>query len=341
MCEKVILPIQKAIISTWPEDGFISSIIGTEKTGKDWLFNTYIQTEAYKESDNLNICRINYLPSGKYHYGVNLFDYCPLINKYCYNEKFVIDAFGSMQEFVKYAIRNNSYVSMYIDQAYRTEITEGKQGIISHPIYIYGFENNTFFTLDNYNNYKFASRNIMFSDLENGRDWIRNNKKENFYYRIYTYSISGKSYTFDLNYLKNQLYDYYTSVDSTSYNSVNKKRRLFGIECMSKLNDYITYANKIKLSLIDLRSFVFFEERQYIMKKRLNYMYNHEMISKRNKETISYITDEAISGWEECKNLLLKYNITKDNEILLRVSKKILLLRDIEKRQCEIMLEKI
>lgn len=70
-------------------------------------------------------------------------------------------------------------------------------------------------------------------------------------------------------------------------------------------------------------------------------MYNHEMISKRNKETISYITDEAISGWEECKNLLLKYNITKDNEILLRVSKKILLLRDIEKRQCEIMLEKI
>jgi len=79
--KKILSITNNNILRTWPEDCFLISIIQNNPKSYDWIMNSFVQICTYKSTHDNNSFRINFLPSGKHHYPINLYDYCPFIDK--------------------------------------------------------------------------------------------------------------------------------------------------------------------------------------------------------------------------------------------------------------------
>lgn len=92
--DRKMLNLQRPLFCTWPEDCFLTSMILNQNTAYDWIMNSFVQICAYKVTKEKNNMRINFLPSGKHHFRVNLYDYCPFISKYAIDNEIVKKVFG-------------------------------------------------------------------------------------------------------------------------------------------------------------------------------------------------------------------------------------------------------
>lgn len=317
--DRHILPIDEPILKTWPEEGFLTSIIRRKDTSYDWIINSFVQTSAYLHEEKDNEVRISYLPAGKHHYAVNRFDFCPFISKYCINTEMV----DNLYCFVKKMIIQNYYVSLYVDQFFRLGDEEAYYGKMVHPLFIYGYDDYTkkIYSLDNFNNFKFDKKELDVDTLLKGYALVKKNKP--FLYRIYMYMVNDKNYVFDIKYLINQMEDYRNGEDSTSYAGRYKDNKVYGISCYMVLLDYLVKVKEKDFHYIDLRSFAFIIEHKELMLKRVHYLVKRGFINVTREDELCNMLYTVIDYGKTALNLAMKYNFNHKMEIVDKIQDKI------------------
>lgn len=319
MVEKIkILDLGIPMMQAWPEDCFLSSLIQKQNTAYDWMMNNFVQICSYKEQ-TIGM-RVNFLPSGKHHYEINLFDICPYISKFGIENEILLDIYGKFTDYAIYAISKGYYVSTSLEQFYRID------KIMSHPVYIFGYdlEKGIFHTADSYYNGKYGYMEVTLEDINEGFYRINKNSDRWFEHRTYTYKLKEMQLNFDIKLLYSLLNDYLNSCYSVSYKAYEYDNMFYGIDCYKA---FIEYLENIKVNYaerFDLRSLVFFRDYKMMMKKRVDFLIKNDYILQ-SENSLQDKINEDISQYSIMISLAIKYNITKDilclNKIIEKLNK--------------------
>ena len=106
-----------------------------------------------------------------------MFDLCPFIDKYVLPRSFVFGLFSKFHSFVISAIEEGFYISTFLDQFFRDDM-HGNHGY-HHPTFIYGYDDaaKCVYITDNFENGKYAKKQISYDQLDTafslitGQEW--------------------------------------------------------------------------------------------------------------------------------------------------------------------------
>ncbi len=303
-----ILDLGIPMMRAWPEDCFLSSLIQKQDTAYDWMMNSFIQICSYKQQDK--DMRINFLPSGKHHYEVNLFDLCPYISKYSIENEIITANYGKFTNYAIEAISKGYYVSTSLEQFYDVNRSMPHLG---HPVYIFGYdlEKGILHTADSYYDGKYGYMEVALENIDE-RFYRLNYYSDKWYnHRTYTYKLKKMQHNFDVRLLYNLLSDYLNSYYSTSYKAYEYDNMTYGIECYSAFINYVDNTKKNKVDYWDLKSFVFLQDYKIMMEKRIEYLIKNNYILQ-SEASLKDKIGEDISQCKIMLSLAIKYEIKHD-----------------------------
>lgn len=303
-----ILDLGIPMMRAWPEDCFLSSLIQKQDTAYDWMMNSFIQICSYKQQGE--DMRINFLPSGKHHYEINLFDLCPYITKYNLENEFIINNYGKFTNFAILTILKGYYLSTSLDQIYRAD---KRMSHLVHPAYIFGYdlEKGILHTADSYYNGQYGYMEVAIEDMDESFNQINYYSDKWYNHRTYVYKLKKMQHNFDVSLLYSLLNDYLNSHYSTSYKSYEYDNMYYGVECYSAFIKYIENIKKTKADYLDLRSFVFIHDYKVMMEKRIEYLIKKNYILQSEISLIDKIRED-ISQCNIILGLAIKYKIKHD-----------------------------
>lgn len=309
-----ILKMGHQMFSAWPEDCFLSSILTAKKGAEQWLADTYIQICAYKDVSYHGL-RINFFPSGKHHFWINSFDYCPFLRKYSFDNDVLLDCFGTFAAMAKYSLSKGYYVSTLLNQTFRE-----RTKLYLHPAYFYGYKQRTdsFLLVDSFEDGKFLKKEVPSELIEKAMNEANNSFASALSRTTYMYKIKDYLYVPDYVDLANRINDYLDGVDSTHYKGKGYDNKIYGIECYKLMLEYLEYIRSTE-AILDLKSFVFIEDCQRLACMRIHGLANAEVITE-NIDKILYLNKQAEYACEQAKNLAMKYNVRMNKAILNSIS---------------------
>lgn len=309
-----ILNLDTPMMKAWPEDCFLSSLILKKDTAFDWIINSFVQICSYKQQNN-NM-RVNFLPSGKHHYEINAFDYCPFVYKNSIENDIILDAFGSFTAFAIYFISNGYYVSTFLDQFFRGK----KYECFYHPVYIFGYdlEKKVLHTADSYYSGKYGYKEVTIDDIDMAFGRINKNSLMGYHHFSYMYKLKDFHHDFDIDLLNNLLTDYLESNYKKSFTTYEYNNMFYGIDCYNALIEYIKKIITSREKYIDLRSFVFLIDYKMITKMRIDYLIEKKYILLEIELLKDKIIDD-ISKSRTMLNLGLKYQLKPDIKYLQKI----------------------
>ncbi len=313
-----VLDLGAPMMRAWPEDCFLSSLIQRENTAYDWIINSFVQICCYKEQKK--DMRINFLPSGKHHYEVNLFDLCPFVSKYCIENEMIIENYEKFTDYIIQAISKGYYVSTYLEQFYGAK---GKMTHEAHPVYIFGYnlDKNILYTADNYFNGKYGYLEVTLDEADREFYQINSYSDKWFEHRTYTYKLKSMQHNFDVKLLYNLLNDYLNSYYSTSYKAYEYDNMFYGIECYKAFISYVKNVVISKADYVDLKSLVFFQDYKLMMERRIEYLINN-----------NYLLQSEIFFKDKMKEDFFQYNIILNLAIKYNMRQEVLYLDKIIER---------
>lgn len=306
--ERKILPYEKAVLTTWPEDCFLFSILSNVKYGYNWIADSNIQIVLTHDT-------INYYPSRKQHFFQNEFDNIPFINKYSIDRRLLYSFENDFGKIIKKAVDEGFYISGLFN---RRVLTENIVSNLNHVCYIYGYdeEENVVYMNDNFFNGINSYEKISFDRVKKAFEvalsekvTLLGNKVVNFY-RLNT----DMEYQLNKDKIKKGMLDYlYGTCDGENKNN---EYTFFGLKAYKKLSGIIenTYNN-----YIDLRNLSFLRDVAKVNGIRLDTMINSELFKIDNPDLFRYI-DAQIKAARVMTNLGIKYNIKSDKKILYKLS---------------------
>ncbi len=343
MCKKVILPLKDNILRAWPEDNFLLSIIQNKETAYDWIMNYLIQTVAVIGDNGEG--RIKFYPSGEHHKRVNLYDLCPFIRKYTVPMGIILEKYNTFSNFLVYALNNGFYVSNILDQ-YFIPLLNGKKNYFYHPNYIYGYNlsEKIFSICDNFELGKYKSIEVSF-DLINEAFILL----DSFPWEIYEasanlYEVVDTKFKFDLNLFIELLNDYLLSRNNLgnldNYIRPQDRNICFGIGCYDVLYDYVKkIVDKNGEELIDLRSFVFLIDHKTLMRLRVEFLKFRGYLSRNTlaMKIIENLENHCI----KTLNLAIKYNFTKDPNIIHKLMETLENIKKMDKEVISMLVDEL
>lgn len=328
---KKVLPYQQSLTSTWPDTNFLLSIIRNVPQGWTWVMNTHIQIRAaiYQSYQwNIQDARISFYPYAVHDLTPNIFDQCPFIDKYSVPRVLVNDNYKNFIEFAKYAINQEFYLSLYVDQFFREDIAGGGY---HHPIYIYGYDDNesNIFTFDNYEGGKYQSKKISYDILQRAYGLINPEPWES---TVFLYKLKEHSYPFVPEFVSEQLKDYLNPgmgicyfdkmlcpekihEGNDYYNAI-----YYGIDCYDFLQYYINsllQEQPFTEIIYDMRSFSMLIDHKLLMLERYRYMVSGEYIKASDK--LHQMLEKQLESARIMLNMFIKFGIKGDRQILVQV----------------------
>ncbi|MGG4551440.1 BtrH N-terminal domain-containing protein [Paenibacillus humicus] len=312
-----ILPIHDdPFITNYNVYGAIFSIIGSDNFFP-WLYTNFIGVAVNNYDDTLYFTD---------HF--SLLEYgnqssCPGIriekptNKeivHMYHEESIVDV-------VIKAIDNDKYVWLYLDRYYIPESDDYQKKHNDHSLLVYGYDeqNQFFYIADNLVNGKFMTSKCSFELFE--KAWI--SEVCHHYRRFFLYIIKQDgTYILDKNILVQGIIDYLDSnkitqgvfwdqkpVDGPHSYVQDQSYWIFGQEIYSYLNDLI-YENHY----IDIRLFHLLWEHKKCMQGRISFFESDN--DKELSEKYRWVENHS----KVMRNMVIKYNLTRDKSILKTIS---------------------
>ena len=321
---KVLLPVEEVGTKAWPETNFLLSILKNTSFGWDWVMNTHIQLRCsvfYSKKWNIYDSRITFYPYGLHDLTPNIFDMCPMLDKYVIPRKIVSEKYASPTAFVEEMIQEGYYISTYMDQFFRKDIN---QFGYYHPNYIYGFDTKAkeTYIMDNFEQGKFKQKIISYDEFIESYNQIEGTNWEA---SIFLYKLKQKDFFFTPEFVREQILDYLHPENQFCYFNrmecpkaeIDNEERYnyvdFGINCYEFLQKIISKNISGGLSP-DIRFFCILEDHKYLMVKRYEYMSEKELI--RKSEDIHKGLQELLAEFQVMTNLYLKYMMTARTVIL-------------------------
>lgn len=328
MESKIILPVGEVETKAWPETNFLLSILKNVPFGWSWVLNTHIQLRCsifYSKRWDIYDSRITFYPYGMHDLTPNIFDMCPMLDKYAVPRKFILDKFESPISFVEETLQEGYYISTYMDQFFRKDI---KRIGYHHPNYIYGFDSEArkMHIMDNFEQGKFQKKVISYEEfLEsyqqiNGTNWEAS---------IFLYQLKQTDFYFTPEFVREQILDYlYPEKQFCYFNRmicpksvIDTKERYdytnFGVNCYEFLQEFII-KNADGVVNSDIRFFCIMEDHKYLMLKRYEFMLDRKFITE-NIELYEGLK-ELLDKFRALTNLYLKHIITSEKELLKNIA---------------------
>ncbi|EPR07708.1 hypothetical protein [Ruminiclostridium papyrosolvens] len=300
------LELNQPPINCYLHHAYPLTVAMSHKDFNSWFFSNYIQLQ-------INV---------KYYF-LNFFTYpicgnsilSPLIDYKILDLEFIYKSNTNIIDFIKSSLNLGYYVMTYTDEFFIPHRVSYMKKHFRHEIMIYGYNlDNSLFHVIGYNDTgTYYPSCVSFSEFENSflnsikktNDIILMKAKDNTSYR--------PSYEFDMENVKNLLFDYIFS-KNTSFNlrTIGTPNNLvYGISVYDQLIKY--YENILKNDSeeeCDIRHFHLLYEHKKTMVSRLEYFVEKKYIdTKNNFINIFYkLENEALNN----RNILIKYNITKN-----------------------------
>lgn len=307
----IILPIKLPLIRAFCHQALIHAILTTNEETAPWLHSNYIQIFTLK--DLISTDRIGTLDFYCNFYGdFHFYEHstCPWLLMNRYPREVVREKWNGEFNFVKERIKENEYVYLVLDRKYYF-IRENSS---FHPVLIYGFDdnNNVFYAADNNKFGKYGLQTIDYSSFLKSlnvppREDVEGGRPEG----ICTFKLRKTSdpepYKFHLTKVIRDLKDYIDPIygDDLVY--------AYGIMCYDEL---CKYYNHIKQNeYIDIRAISTMVDHKRLMTSRLEYMSKNGYISDN---LIHNYYNQVESRIITVRNLLLKYNISNDEKIIVK-----------------------
>ncbi|WP_339255930.1 hypothetical protein MKZ12_17985 [Paenibacillus sp. FSL R5-0713] len=306
MMVKIELPIQDTIINTFNVYGSISSIISNNKKCFPWFYNNFIQIRYVYDWDTFFF--------DNHHL---LLDNCPWLNHHIV-PRFVIESkWDSIVDFIVDSIKLGHYVYLYVDRYFISTSKAYLKWSHVHEIFIYGFnsESKKFLIADNLSDGKYVQTECTFEEIAQGHNAIE--VSNHFFLNIHLLSKKEEEeYTLNLPQIILSIENYLNSVITLDVSF--KEKTLFGQNAiLFSVDKMIKDENK----LLDKRAFHLFLEHKKLMLSRINYLIH---VNELKYEHVSESYKDILRRFEIIKNLSLRYNITKDRDVLFRIRDQIL-----------------
>lgn len=330
MEKKKVLPWRPPQTKAWPDTNFLLSVIQDIPNGLEWALNSHIQmrTAVYVNYQwDIQDMRISFYPYAMHDLTPNIFDQCPFIDKYAIPRSFVSDYFKRFSSFVEYAIWQECYISLYVDQFFRQDI--GETGY-RHPIYIYGYDasRGVIYALDNFEYGKFASKEITYDDMQKAYDLVDPEQWES---SVFMYRVKKHSYEFVPGFASEQLKDYLNPRKGICYfdrmlcpEKIHDGKDYynavyFGMECYDLLKKYILLLLDAHSSqaVYDVRNFCMIIDHKELMVQRYGFMVQNGYV-KEDME-LSNVFKRQLDRSRIMLNMLLKYGVKQKEDILVQI----------------------
>jgi len=276
---------------------------------------------------------------------------CPHVYYQRINRDFASLKWKSIKDFIIDAIDMNYYVYLDIDRFYVPGSKLYKKANKTHDIFVYGYDlkENIFNFTEFLKNNVYTYSTIPIPEFENGyngmlRIMSENKKKignanglEMISYRKYKLD-----YKFDLILLHDMLKDYLNG--ENSYKKFRSANSQWNIDCnfgIKIYENFIKYLNSIliKDSEIDFRMFHLLWDHKRVMLSRIEFLGKNNYLQKSEDIKDLYLPIEKLAL--ENRNILLKYYLTKDKNIIEKMISNIIWILNEEKNVIQMMIDNL
>lgn len=329
---KKVLPVNYPMITTYTQHAHLLSILSNYECTYPWIFSNYIQ--LYINEDYKHNWGDFYFP---FPYELRPSDTCKWIFTQKIHRDIVHSKWESIINFIIECINSNNYVHTMINYFYVPLIPYYNKVHFNHDILIFGYDLNeeVLYVSDFFDGGKYSYAKISFSDFSRAFSTYSLAKKRDYLNEmVYLYKFNPKcDYKFNTKNISNSIKAYlYNTIPEywDSYNRDNREDIVFGMEIYTTLKNYIMRKKSSCESDIDIRPFYMLYDHKKIMLLRLKYLYEHEYYKNYNSENIIGFT-KIESQAKNVVTLIIKYNITKNNSILDKVTNTLNIIENNEK----------
>ncbi|UJF35523.1 hypothetical protein [Paenibacillus hexagrammi] len=201
-----VLPLSKPIVDAYPYHANLQSVILNIPESMPWILNNYVQLHTMKLFDNLRLDYYNY----------TLWKTCPWIYYQRIGRDIVLLKWDSIVNFLIEMIESGFYSFFMVDVSQIPSYDIKGE----HDIFIFGFDldRKVFYAADNFQFGKYQYKEISFEQIEKGYNRIIETGKKDYLSGIEIINLRQdnkyliqKDYTFQVDFLVEQLVDYLNS----------------------------------------------------------------------------------------------------------------------------------
>lgn len=322
-----ILPINlQPPITLYEHHASPLAIMSTKDDYKGWLFSNFIQLWCSKDLPTNRAVAINYCDDGDDYY-LKYF-MCPFLYTYIVPNKYMTSESKSIVEFFKEALIDGHYIRTYLDVFY---LPDNSYYLTTHYVgakLIYGFndESQTFLTIG-YRDGHYIKSEINYDLLE--KAFHANPNEVDWQSQILLDRYIPGSYSLDIRRISNLIYDYTNSMQRTLYKSNWKDYECYGIKTYKYIYEYFVALENGQTEF-DIRPCHIIWEHKNIMLQRLQLLIKEGYLEFNEIEQFELLVNHSL----QVRNYFLKYNITKNKNIINKVVNEI---QKIEKKELELM----
>ena len=323
------LPIYSTPITTYPHTANLASFLWENEKVYPWLMNCFLKVYGWRvDGEDFNMDYEDFY----------ILD-CPAILLERLNIHMIQKGWRDIISFIHDAINSGYYIYMEVERSKISAYNKGVKGI--HDLFIYGYdqEQKMLYVADCFKNGKYSFAEISNTELIEAFPY---NKEENinifeFHNDIMLLKVNPD---FNLEFyptrVKESLEDYLAARPGRyTYSRVKLaypeeiKQFYWGKDCWKIVYYHIEYCQKYNtLAPHCLRVFHLMYEIKAMMCERLSYMINNNYINEEKKYLEEF--DSMKKELLECQNSILKFSVTKKENILLQIYKK---LKKLEKNE--------
>lgn len=345
------LPITPPLISSFGQQAWIFSTLYSNPECHPWIFNNYIQTFTLKNLYKMGFRRgtldFFYNQYGDFQYYELKANPWLQFHSIPYGIPTLMNI--DIVEMIKKLINLEQYVVIDVNTYYVSTYKKHFRHEYSHPLFIYGYDDNTqnFLVMDNFNVGKFAFEIVNFNELRRGyqsieKEFLSNTKLVIHGKGIISFKISKQAWQteqeelFKINTIKIKndikeylLIDHYAeSYRSSDYYS-------YGIECYDELLKFVSYALETHEN-IDHRAFSAFRDHKILMLERIKFLKENKYL--QDTKNIEELSQYLVDNMKQLVFLIIKYNLTKKEHILNKISDK---LKDCKNKEYTMLMDLI
>lgn len=330
MENRQLLQFAEPQLKTWTSDNFLMSSIWSKETSYDWFMNYYVNTLSVVKHEMASPPSFMFHPAcvpTTSQFLCNVWDICPFIDKNTLNREIVKTCYQKFTDFMTDFISKGYFICATFGQS------KIRRRNFSHKAYVTGYDRDLklVYMADNIDYGRFQNFTMSFDDVDyaffEADEFIPMFDKDHQMEENSIYLIKPKDfqYKFDLNLLLQFLSDYLNAVPGTGFlanirnTPYRKDTFYYGFKIYNILDDYLNrILDNSDYNDVDDRIFTFIYDHKAVMQKRIPYLFSNCDI---DIEPMRMLADESVKNAILCLNLYLKFGLTYKKEIIEKIKK--------------------
>lgn len=313
------------ITTTWATDNHLFAVLLSSHDAYAWVMNNYIQLIYVKSPDNPSV---RFLPWNK----IETWYKCEYAEIQIINIDFIKMKWSSINSFIIDSINNGWYVQLVLDQFYIRASNRFGHIHSAHNNLFYGYERSSevFYMSDNFNMGKYSFETTQFNDVIAAFKSVINDNNQNFVFdnkdTAVLLKLNSHKYSFNIQLLLDYLRDYLDSKNSfKTFRDYEFTNLTYGINVLDCLMEYIEDIYVNHTNWINHTLFTMLRDHKQLMLLRLEYIQKSIDLKTHNLNfnnlILSYV--EIFNTTVIILNLAIKYNVTQNKSILMKIVAKL------------------